>query len=555
MVLAALLTLACKPAPELHTPPPSQACGEQGDGSRRFRVLHINDVYRIEGIADGRGGLGRLRSLRVELEAECEAVLLTHAGDTLFPSLLSREYHGAQMIEILNALDGEPGEFDSRMLATFGNHEFDERELAAATMLDARVEGSEFDWLGTTIEWKRGANGQPLVAAANLHRQRLLQLGGVKVGVFSLMTDATVPAYVEAIDTDYVTVARAQVADLRRQGAEVVLALTHLDALDDLALLEALPGRAGPDLILGGHDHVLMTLEHEGRAVIKGDADALRVRVVEVSVDAQGEVRWSADPQGRALGPDSPAPDPAVQGLIEARLAGFDRAFCGAEQGGCLAQVLTVAHTTLRAEELEIRRYESNYANWIVDRMLESFAEDGAELALINAGSLRLNQDIGAGTPITRQIVEETFAYATTMQLIEVDGATLQAVLDRAVENWRGSGHWLQIAGWAFRHDVEAGRARDPVWLSEEGPQALEPDRRYRVVVTDFLLDPDKGQDGYTMLSRAMIVPSSPAQADIKAVVIQALAAAGEAGIAPQVEGRICSSDRTEQPCLVPQFD
>jgi 2',3'-cyclic-nucleotide 2'-phosphodiesterase (5'-nucleotidase family) len=548
------LLFACKP-PDSAAPPsdePSSACGEQADGSRRFRVLHINDVYRIEGIADGRGGLARLRTLRRELEADCDAVLLTHAGDTLSPSLLSREYAGAQMIEILNALDGDLEGFDERMLVTFGNHEFDRSKLADAALLDELVEASGFSWLGTTITWARGEDGEPLVAADNLHQQRLLTLGAVRVGVFSLMTDAAVPAYVEAIDTDYVGVARAQTEALRGQGAEVVIALTHLAAADDLLVLDSLPGAEGPDLILGGHDHVLMTHERHGKPVLKGDADALRVRVVELAVDAHGALTWSADPQGTALGPELPRPDPEVWALVEARLAAFEQVFCGDEGPGCLARELTTTTTPLLAEELEIRRYESNYGNWIVDRMLDTFAADGVELAFLNSGSLRLNQDISAGTAITRQIVEETFAYPMPMRLIEIDGATLQLVLDRSVESWDGSGHWLQIAGWAYRHDVEAGSALGAVWLSPDGARPLDPNRRYRAVTLDFLLDPDKGQDGYAMLSPSMVVESPRDRTDLKQVVLEALAAAGEAGIGPQVEGRICSSDRADGPCLAP---
>jgi 2',3'-cyclic-nucleotide 2'-phosphodiesterase (5'-nucleotidase family) len=547
-----LLALACKTPDASSAPSATQACGAQADGSRRFRVLHINDVYRIEGIADGRGGLGRLRSLRAQLESDCDAVLLTHAGDTLFPSLLSRQYDGAQMIEILNALDGDLEAFDERMFVTFGNHEFDQGKLADAATLDGNVEASGFAWIGTTITWKRGADGQPLIAAPNLHQQRLLTIGGVKVGVFSLMTGSAVPAYVEAIDTDYVAAAGANVQDLRAQGAEVVIALTHLDAGDDQRVLDSLPGAEGPDLILGGHDHVLMTLAGNGRAALKGDADALRVRTVEISVAADGEVSWSSDPAGTALGPETPTPDPMVQGLIDARLARFDQEFCGADGPGCLSRELTVANTTLLAEELEIRRYESNYGDWIVDRMLEAFAADKAEIAFVNSGSLRLNQDISAGTMITRQIVEETFAYPMPMKLAEVDGATLQKVLDHSIEKWSGSGHWLQIAGWAYRHDVTAQTATDVVWLGPEGPQPLDPKRRYRVVTIDFLLDPEGGQDGYSMLSPSMILDSPRNGTDLKQVVLDALAAAGTAGIGPQVEGRICSSDRPDGPCLAP---
>ena len=163
-----------------------------------------------------------------------------------------------------------------------------------------------------------------------------------------------------------------------------------------------------------------------------------------------------------------------------------------------------------------------------------------------------MNQDISPGTELTRQIVEETFAYSVDMRLIEIDGATLQAVLDRSVSDWSGGGHWLQIAGFAYRHDVEAGRALDPVLLGEGAPTPIDPARRYRVATTNYLLDASGNQDGYAMLSADMIVDSPRNGTKLETVVLDALAAAGDAGIAPVFEGRICSSDRPDQPCLVP---
>ena len=74
LVLGCALVLGCGPkqAPEpsvpettdagsaqadANAPPPDVRCGVQPDGSRSFRVLHLNDVYRIGGLSDGRGGL------------------------------------------------------------------------------------------------------------------------------------------------------------------------------------------------------------------------------------------------------------------------------------------------------------------------------------------------------------------------------------------------------------------------------------------------------------------------------------------------------------------
>lgn len=536
---------------------PSDSCGEQADGTRKFRILHLNDVYRIEGVADGRGGLARVRTLRTELEQDCQgAVLVTHAGDTIFPSLLSNQYHGAQMIEVLNALDGDPAGFDPRLIATFGNHEFDKGKLEDASLLDARVDESQFNWLGTTITWKTGSDGQALVGGTNLVREQIIEIGDVKVGLFSLMVSSALPAYIEPLPTDHVDQARTAVLRLRQQGAEVVIALTHLDAVDDQKLLDSLAGAAGPDLILGGHDHVLMTREGQGRYAYKGDADALRVRVIEVTVDdTDKSVLVEAEPDGTPIGPDTPAQDPEVQAIIDARLLAFSTDFCKPDPPTCLTAPLTVTKTDLLAEELEIRRYETNFGDWILDQAMLIFAADKPDLAILNSGTLRLNQNVAAGTPLTRQIVEETFAYPAPMYLIEIDGATVQKVLDHAITGWTGSGHWLQVAGIAFRHDVQAGTATNAVLVRADGTtEPISPKKKYRVIASQFVLDPSMGnQDGFTMLSMKQVVKKAKANGtDLKAEVLQELAAAGDAGISPQLAGRICSSDRPSAPCLVP---
>ena len=103
---------------------------------REVVVLAINDVYRIEGVEDGqRGGLSLVRALRKELEQQNPDLLFLHAGDFLFPSLISQWTQGAHMIEIMNALDGASGVQDSRMFVVFGNHEFDKSKQKHAALL------------------------------------------------------------------------------------------------------------------------------------------------------------------------------------------------------------------------------------------------------------------------------------------------------------------------------------------------------------------------------------------------------------------------------------
>src|SRR5215203_5641063 len=52
----------------------------------RFKILQINDVYKIEGLEGGQvGGLARVRTLRKLLESDGTRVLVMHGGDEQVP--------------------------------------------------------------------------------------------------------------------------------------------------------------------------------------------------------------------------------------------------------------------------------------------------------------------------------------------------------------------------------------------------------------------------------------------------------------------------------------
>ncbi|MFZ5605525.1 MAG: metallophosphoesterase, partial [Pseudomonadota bacterium] len=81
-------------------------------------IIVVNDTYRTDNFA-------YLRSLRTELEKSEGDVLVLHAGDFLFPSLLSQRYDGKQMVDVMNLLDGDADAHDPHLFVTFGNHEFE----------------------------------------------------------------------------------------------------------------------------------------------------------------------------------------------------------------------------------------------------------------------------------------------------------------------------------------------------------------------------------------------------------------------------------------------
>lgn len=542
--LAALLLLAGTVLSGCRTVRPPAAPPQE----RTAVLLAINDVYRIEGVENGtEGGLARVRALRAALEREHPDLLLLHAGDFLFPSFASRMLAGEQMVAVLNALDGDPAAVDERMLAVFGNHEFDKGKMKDAAMLDRRIEESQFRWLGGNITFAAGEDGQPLIAGPNLERGRIVESGGIRLGIFGV----TIPT----IGIEYVkefagpeTAVRELTADLRARGAEVVVALTHLNAVDDRQLLEELPAPEGPDLIIGGHDHEHMALQAGGRWILKADADARTATIARLTLGPDGRLR--VEHEFRRLAGDAPRPDPAVQKLVDDWQAKHEKMFCDQQKAApdCLEEVYGHAQVPLTAEENKIRGQETNLGDWIADRMVETFAGCGARAAFINSGSLRLNQDLAAG-PVTRRHVEELFAYPTPLYLLKIDGATLKQVAGQATRGWPGSGSWLQIAGFAYVHDQEARTARQVTLLTPEGARAVRDDETVLAVVGDYLINPDIGdQDGYVMLDRSQVVDGCAANGqDLKEIVKAALKNAEPQGIAPQVEGRICQG--ADGPC------
>jgi|CXWL01.1.fsa_nt_gi 2',3'-cyclic-nucleotide 2'-phosphodiesterase (5'-nucleotidase family) len=548
MALAALIASSCAHGPAA-TPVPAATTSPD----RTAVIMAINDVYRIEGVNGGSvGGLARVRALRLELEKQSPDLLLLHGGDFLFPSFASRMFRGEQMIAAMNVLDGDAQAFDPRMFVVFGNHEFERPRLRDAAFLDERIERSQFGWLGANVSFVNGPGGEPLIAAKNLGGTALVESGGIRVGIFGVTIPTVGVEYIADIAGEQAT-ARARTAELRARGAEVVVALTHLNAGNDRALLEAL-GDAGPDLLIGGHDHEAVVREVKGRWLLKADADARTATVVRMTKRGDGSL--VVKPELRRLQGDSPRPDPFTLEVVNEWQTRHARAFCAEAKAGetCLDEVYGRTRSELGAEENKIRGRETTLGNWIADAAVSAFRSCGAQVAFLNAGSLRLNRDLPAQSVITRRDIEELIAYQTPLHLVKIDGATLVKVAEQAARGWPGSGSWLQISGFAFRHDTTVRAASDVTWLLEGGPRPVGPADQVLAVVGDYLVNPQIGdQDGYQMLNRDQIVTDCPIEGlDLKTLVIRALRAEEPAGIAPRIEGRICQASGGRPPCLIP---
>jgi 2',3'-cyclic-nucleotide 2'-phosphodiesterase (5'-nucleotidase family) len=599
---------------------------------RTALILAINDVYRIEGLnydyggsvpgsgppAEPLGGLARVRALRDELDRRQRDVntatlakvneglrgkmdprerqrhralerklrselgpraggqiLFLHAGDFLFPSLLSVTERGRQMVEVMNLLTNPrprpsvKDPLDERMIVVFGNHEFDEDRCGDnANMLRRNIETSRFVWLHTNIEfadcfgWEKGRDAQ-------LRNETLVPIGGIPIGVFGLTTDLKWPKYVLRFN-DVVQTARRATESLRRQGAEVVVALTHLPVDEDKKILDDLRGKDGPDVIVGGHDHEAMDPQTQQRYVYKADADARTASVITIEVTDDTGVAIRRE-QLVKLNDHRAPPDRVVHAAVAAELSKHEYRLCDdllrskevARATNCLKQLLTrVGGVPLDGEESKIRRRETSLGNWLTD---VKRSECKADVAFINAGSLRLNQDLPVGATIRRRHLEELFIYPAPLRRFMLKGDQLRTVLTHAVQKWPGNGRFLQVSGVAFQHvpDDTAREATtrgrvvaDVTLLTPAGARPVRDTDSIVVVTSKFLVD---GGDGYALPNEAGTAqpceapgpgPDRQRTDDLKKIVLRLLETAGADGVVTvrPPEGRICEKGSPCQP-------
>src|SRR5690606_11505353 len=80
--------------------------------------------------------------------------------------------------------------------------------------------------------------------------------------------------------------ARAAIAGLEQQGAQVLVALTHMNLVEDQQLVRE---ARGLHLVLGGHEAIPITVYERGVLILKAGTDAEFLGVVNLDVTIDGD--------------------------------------------------------------------------------------------------------------------------------------------------------------------------------------------------------------------------------------------------------------------------
>ncbi|MDP9193708.1 MAG: 5'-nucleotidase C-terminal domain-containing protein [Acidobacteriota bacterium] len=486
--------------------------------SVRFKILQINDVYKIEGLEGGQiGGLARVRTLRKLLESDGTPVYVMHGGDALFPSVMSKYLDAKPIIDVMNLLDGDATKFDARMMAGLGNHELDKSD---DKILLARLKESQFSWIATNTLYCKAANdcapfrvlGDPVAEVMQF------DAGNLNVGVMGLLYPVSKPY---ARSTDVILAASEAFEALSRAGARLTIAITHQDMPDDVRLVQALPGL---DLVIGGHDH-LFTQQQVGLTwIAKADADAKSAIVYVVTVDADG---MHTTPL-RVVLDSTIAKDPLVDARVQQWMATLTERLGGNETIGTTKNLLEGIEPAVRGRETAL-------GNLLMDAAREQM---GTDVAVLNGGSIRINDNIPPG-PITKYDMEGVFYYTNTLVAFPVTGQQLLDMLRNSVSRVdAGDGRFLQVSGLRFNYHPRDGKFIVEASDVEVGGKPLDVSATYSMATIDYVylqgID-----DGYTLFTDATRPPkiNTEREADFRSTVEKYIRAHGT--VTQSIEGRI----------------
>ena len=234
--------------------------------AEKLTILHINDHHshleansRMGLDLDGEstrtksGGFPAVVTKIKELRSENPNSLTLHAGDATSGTLYFTLFEGEADAALMNAVC-----FDAFVV---GNHEFNNGDQGLVTFLDYLKEGN----CQTPV---LGANVQPEVGFSPLAKSSaddyiqpytIVERNGEKIGIIGIVISRKTKMSSNPDDTtmflDEVTTAQKYADELKSQGVDQVILLSHYGYENDLALAQ---NTSGIDIIVGGDSHSLL---------------------------------------------------------------------------------------------------------------------------------------------------------------------------------------------------------------------------------------------------------------------------------------------------------
>ena len=311
--------------------------------------------------------------------------------------------------------------------------------------------------------------------------------------------------------------------ELKKAGADLVIALTHDGLSRDLELLAK---AKEIDILLGGHDHLLVARYDGRRAVMKAGSQGNHVDVLDLMIDRRKNRGGAAvavwTPSYRLRSTAGLAGDSAVAAKVASYRDRLDRDF---------GAVIGETRTELDTRRVAVRSGETAFGNLLADAMRTA---TGSDIGVTNGGGIRGDTTYPAGTKITRKLVLTELPFGNRTVKLRLTGAQIRQALENGVGRVkRTAGRFPQVSGLAFAFNPRKPSGSRVIRVTV-GKAALDPGTTYSLATVDFLAN---GGDGYTAFRSGEVLIDSWSGGLTAGQLIDRITGAGT--VSHAIEGRI----------------
>jgi len=402
-----------------------------------------------------------IEKIRKENKGKC---LLLDAGDIAQGTPVSNYFKGKPVVEVMNYLN-----YDAM---TIGNHEFDWRQPALKEMIKL----AKFPVVCANVVYEK----DPARTIFDVKPYIIKRVNGINVGILGLTTPRT-PIITKAVNVkglkflDPAKTAIKYIPKMKKDGADIIIALTHLGFQDDIKLAKDVKGI---DIIVGGHSHTkLINPKKVGNTIIVQASKYGRyVGKLELEVCSKGKKIESYTEKNELIPVINSELTPDKQ-VVKIIMKYEDK-------------IAPIMKKVVGKTEVDLVRSKGkgnadcNLGDLITDGIR---AKTGADVALYNSGGIRA--EIYAGD-IKAEDVFKVLPFENWLVTARMKGEDIVKLLEHGASGKYGS---AQVSGVTFSIDYSKPKMSR---LSDVmiGGKPLKKDKYYIISTIDFVFG---GGDGY----------------------------------------------------------
>ena len=445
---------------------------------KKLQILHTSDQHgtiksiqkRVtnaegESVKVDRGGTAHVASKANELRSQHENTLFVDSGDNVSGQVESDLNGGRSMVEAMNEMD-----YDA---VTLGNHGFD----FGGDVLRERINSAKFPVVVSNVKNEDGSQIE------NTQSSRVVNLGGIKVGLVGLLTDqmkalSTAPLIAGFQFENPIAALARELPKLRAKDVDAVVVLTHQDDKDDVKLAKAFPNEGL--IIPGGHSHREMenVEEVDGNFIMKSGSHGGTIGQLLVDIDTETKRPVNVSLNPISIDPNLVSADPHIAEMVKGYEAIADEKM--GEVVGNIPETLT----------LESDR-DSTLGNFVTDAMRKYY---DADVAFVNSDGIRVDE-LPKGDVSLANLHEIRPFMGAEVVPGEMKGQDILDALEHSQNNHRdpeGRSGFLQMSGASYDFD-ENGIKNVKI-----GGKKLDPKANYKVALNTYLTQGKLGYEAFT---------------------------------------------------------